>query len=689
MCGIVGAVDLVGRRIFPDDRLFEMTGAIAHRGPDDEQIHVEPGVALGVRRLAIIDIAGGRQPISNETRDVWVAFEGELYEYPDLREQLTSRGHRLATRCDTEAWVHLYEELGERVFRAAHGQFSVALWDHNERTLLLARDRVGIGPLFYAERDGWLLFASEIKGLLASGMVEAQPDVRGIDFFFHTFSMPNERTCFANIKQIPPGHYAVVKDGELTVRQYWDLDFPDHGSERRFADPADGAAELEEHLRTAVRRRLVGEVPVSCYLSGGLDSTVVLALSCQETGRPVPSFTVGLDHSGPADERSKAAQSARFFGSEHTIVNATNADIANTYPLLIQAAEGPVIDTASATLALLAAANRAAGNIVALTGEGADEALAGYVWFKARWPRGLSDRLGNPLERAARYAMMSALIGGGSAHRPKFNAAHDTRFAQQVSWEILAQSRERLYSPDMWARLGDYNVYDDLLFTAPRIRDWHPLNRSLYAAYKTMLPGLLLAGKGDRVLRTASTEGRYPFLDEHVIKFCSQIAPEYKLRGMTDKWLLRRVADRVAPAQVRTRNKVMFRANMSTAFLEANRPRWVDQLLSPESLRGTGYFDAAGVRFARELQARKARSSLQRFSFDMGLAGVISTQLWHHLYCGGGLCDLPTWTPPVFAGRRAGFDLGVTHAVIPRAARTVLAAEMSRTSANSDVTGAK
>lgn len=641
MCGIAGAIDLVGRRQFPADRLLRMTAAIAHRGPDDEQIHVEPGVALGARRLAIIDIAGGRQPLANETRDVWVAFEGELYDYPEIREQLLRQGHRLATRCDTEAWVHLYEDLGEQVFHDVHGQFSVSLWDQKRRKLFLARDRVGIGPLFYAKVDGWLLWSSEIKGLLASGMVETAPDPRGIDYFFNFFSMPNERTCFAGIRQLPPGHYGVVENGEFQIRQYWDLDFPDAGSEIRFADPAQAIDELEEQLRGAVRRRLVGEVPVSCYLSGGLDSTVVLALACQERGGPVDSLTVGLDRTGPIDERHKAGQSARFFGSPNTVVNVNDADICGIYPQLVAASEGPVMDTSCAALVLLAAANRRAGNVVALTGEGADEGLAGYVWFKT--PRTFADHVGNPVERLVRWLAVSA-IGGGSAHRHPFRAANDIRFMQQISWDLIAQSRERLYSRAMWDRLGSWSAYEDLTISAERIRRWHPLNQSIYAAYKVMLPGLLLAGKGDRVLRTASTEGRYPFLDEKVVEFCSRIAPEYKLRGWTDKWLLRQMAERVAPKQVQSRRKAMFRANMGSAFLGAQRPAWVDQLLSPESLSATGYFAAAAVNYARELQQNGGRRPLRQFAFDMGLAAVISTQLWHHLYFGGGLCDLPQWS---------------------------------------------
>ena len=204
----------------------------------------------------------------------------------------------------------------------------------------------------------------------------------------------------------------------------------------------------------------------------------------------------------------------------------------------------------------------------------------------------------------------------------------------------------------MWRRLDGYSAYDDVLIPADRIQRWHPLNQSLYLSYQIMLPGMLMAAKGDRLTRYSATEGRYPFLDERVVEFCAGLAPKYKLRGWTDKWLLRRVASRVLPAAIAKRKKTMFRANMGRAFVTPDRPLWVDQLLSPQSLRTTGYFDPEAVRMAREIQLRKPRQSLHRFSLDMGLMGVIATQLWHHMYCGGGLAELPTWTPPDLAETR-------------------------------------
>src|SRR5947209_9662906 len=326
MCGIAGALDLTGTREFPADRLLAMTGAIAHRGPDDERVHREPGVALGARRLSIVDLVGGRQPIANERGDVWVAFNGELFEYPELRRELLARGHRLSTRCDTEAWVHLYEDHREAMFDRARGQFAVSLWDRPNRTLILGRDRVGICPLYYAERDGWLLWGSEVKSLLASGLVAGRPDRKGIDHLFTFFCAGTSRTYFEGVKSLPPGHFLRVRDGRVELRQYWDLDFPDAGQERREADPSPLVDELEGLLRQSVERRLRGDVPVVSYISGGLDSTVVLGMSGRHRGSAVPSFTIGLDNAGP-DERTAATEAAGVLGSTLTTVVMDKASI--------------------------------------------------------------------------------------------------------------------------------------------------------------------------------------------------------------------------------------------------------------------------------------------------------------------------------------------------------------------------
>jgi len=644
MCGIAGAIDLTGTREFSRSRLLAMTGAIAHRGPDDEQAHLEPGVALGARRLSIVDLAGGRQPIANERGDVWVAFNGELFEYPELRREMLASGHTLATRCDTEAWVHLYEDHGEGVFEKARGQFAVSLWDRGERTLILGRDRVGICPLYYAEADGWLLWGSEVKSILSSGLVTARPDPKGIDHFFTFFCAGTSRTFFDGIKSLPPGYYLKVKDGRVEIRRYWDLDFPDSGDERRMDDPTPLVDEFEGLLRQAVERRLRGDVPVVSYISGGLDSTVVLGLSSRERGHTVPSFTIGLDRAGP-DERTQATESAEALGSPMTMITMGRQEIVDAYPELVMAAEGPVLDTSCACLMRLARAVHDQGYKVALTGEGADEALAGYVWFKTQMAREwVKRRGGGALIRGGR-SLMLGLVGGGSEHRhPRF-AIGGVRSAQQDMYELISQAKPGLYSPGMWSSLGGHSPYDDLGAINPDIGRWHPLNQSLYVGYKVMLAGLLMIGKGDRISMHSSVETRYPFLDDDVIRFCSGIDPGYKLHGRVEKWILRQVAARTLPAKIANRPKTMFRASMAQTFLGRHRPAWVDQLLSPESLRATGYFTPELVDRERWRQTTIPRITARRFVFDVALTCVVSTQLWHHIYCGGGLCDLPSWSP--------------------------------------------
>jgi asparagine synthase (glutamine-hydrolysing) len=339
-----------------------------------------------------------------------------------------------------------------------------------------------------------------------------------------------------------------------------------------------------------------------------------------------------------------------------------HARIVEAFPELVTAAEGPVLDTSCAALMKLAAAVHGPGYKVALTGEGADEALAGYVWYKTQKVRDSIARVVGPRPARLLRVLTMKSIGGGSAHRPAEHAIGGVRTAQQDMYEMISQARGLLYTPAMWARLGEHDPFADLDITSDRIGRWHPLNQSLYVGYKVMLAGLLMISKGDRISMHSSVETRYPFLDDDVIRFCASVAPEYKLHGMTEKWLLRQVAARTLPKQIANRPKTMFRASLSKTFLGDHRPAWVDQVLSPESLRKTGYFDPDAVARHRRDQVTLPRITPRRFILDVALTCVVSTQLWHHIYCGGGLCDLPVWGPPareadrppeVFASRSA------------------------------------
>ena len=382
------------------------------------------------------------------------------------------------------------------------------------------------------------------------------------------------------------------------------------------------------------------------YISGGLDSTVVLGICSRHRGEPIPAFTIGFEGAGP-DERVHSAEAASILGSPLTTVMMDKSRIGETFPELIRAAEGPVLDTSCAALLRLAQAVHEQGYKVALTGEGADEALAGYIWYKTQKVRDTAYKtVGRTLPRLLRNLVARSVAGRRMVIPPE-QAIGGVRPAQQDLYEMISQSKPILYSESMWHRLEGHSPYSDLDITNDRIKRWHPLNQSLYVGYKVMLAGLLMISKGDRIAMNASVETRYPYLDDDVIQFCAEIAPEYKLHGLTEKWILRQVAGRILPRQIANRPKTMFRASLAQTFLGPQRPAWVDQLLSPDSLRATGYFDVVSVLRQRSLQTVLPRLTPARFIFDVALTCVVSTQLWHHIYCGGGLCDLPTWQPPV------------------------------------------
>lgn len=619
MCGIAGALDRTGTRPFPQHRLVAMLAAIAHRGPDDERMHFEPGLSTGARRLSIVDVQCGSQPMSNEDGTVWVTFNGELFDHVKLRRDLLARGHDFRTRCDTEAWVHLYEEHGLGMLDLARGQFATSVWDRPRRRLILARDRFGICPLYYAEQDGWLLWASEIKALLASGLIHPRPDARAIDHFFNFFAPPPARTCFEGVHMLPPGFCLVAADARVQVKRYWDLDFPRAGEERRSGRLVD---ELDNLIHQAVERRLRSDVPVACYVSGGLDSTVVLGTASRQRNGGVQSFTIRLRDGAGVDEAGPAAETARLFESPLSILSMDTAGIADAYPELTAAAEAPVLDTSCAAMMRLAAVVRQHGFKVVLTGEGADEALAGYPWFKAQ----------------KLFSAVPAIIRERLPGLPVSGSPH-VETAQHLMSGLAAAARPHLYSRDMWLRLQGYNAWEDLGIDWSRMKSWHRLNRSLYVGYKVTLAGMQLFSKGDRITMHSSVEARYPYLDEDFVDWCATIAPEYKLRGFREKWILREMAARSLPPKLARRPKTMFRAKLAPTFFGPHRPGWVDQLLSPESLQKAGWFNPAAV----------ARARTQKFHprgvlLDFGLTCVVAVQLWHHVWCGGGLCELPAWS---------------------------------------------
>jgi asparagine synthase (glutamine-hydrolysing) len=661
MCGIAGMMDLSGRRPAPSGVVRRMAAAIVHRGPDDDGFFDSREVVLGNRRLSIVGLADGKQPLANEDRTVNVVFNGELFDYPERRKDLEARGHVFRTHTDTELLPHLYEEHGEGMFVTLRGQFAVALWDEKEQRLLLARDRWGICPLFWTIQrptDGefaggtWLLFASEIKALLASGLVTPRPDVRGLNHLFTFFATPGPVTCFEGVQQLVPGRYLDIRRGEPgalatgaepSPQVFYEFDFPDRGQEIKDADPKTLTDEFEEVLTRSVNMKLRADVPVVSYLSGGVDSSIVVALAGKVIGRPIPTFTIGIGGDPSLNEETEATLVAKHVGStDRVIVACGHNELLETYPELIRAAEVPVVDTACAALLLLAKSVREKGYKVALTGEGSDEWLAGYPWFKTHRLLGMLDAV--PGLRLSRWVKQAALW---ALRQPRFPVKAIQRAEDCVGgpnawfdiYGLMSLAKLRFFSREMLARLADHIPWADLGFDAERMRRWSPLNRSLAVGARVMLAGHLMSSKGDRVAMHSSVETRYPFLDEDVIGFLATVPPRYKLKGFSDKYLLRRVAERWLPKSIAWRKKTMFRAPLDSFHLDRVRElpglaehfRRIDRLLSPEMLAHTGYFDPAAVALWRGRIGRM-RPGLTRTSVEMGLMAVTATQLWHDTF---------------------------------------------------------
>ena len=650
MCGIAGIIDLAGQRLVPHGSIQRMARALLHRGPDEEGFLVQPGLALASRRLSIVGLADGQQPVANEDRSVFVVFNGELFDYIERQAELKERGHKLVTHCDTEIIPHLWEDYREKMWERLRGQFAIALWDEPRRQLHLGRDRFGIAPLFWTQQGDWLLFASEIKGLLASGMVPARPDRRGIDHVFTFSAVPGPRTCFENVQLLPPGHFLSITPGngraaraEVKERAYWEIHFPDEGAEECGDNPKRLVDDFEKVLLQAVEERLRADVPVGAYLSGGVDSSMILALACHLRGPAINTYTVRV-RDPKLDELNAACLSARHIGAKPPIVqDFGDEDAIATYPKLIAAAEAPVIDTSCAALLQLASRVHSSGQKVVLTGEGADEWLVGYPWYKAAKLIGFLDLIpGLPLSKIARraYLRLNKVPQFTNAWRQEVESSVGGPNAWIDTYGVLAISKLRFYSEPMREALAQANPWTELDFPLDRARRWHPLHRGVWIAARVLLAGHLLQAKGDRVAMHSSVEVRYPFLDEDVFDFLAKLHPRWRLRGFRDKHLLRLLAERWVPMSVARRHKVIFRAPLDSFHMHPEPP-FVAQLLSEQSLRKTGYFDLAAVNRWRINFRRMRAGSLPRLSVEAGLMAVVATQLWHHLFMGGGLADLP------------------------------------------------
>jgi asparagine synthase (glutamine-hydrolysing) len=654
MCGIFGIIDLKGRRAVPASVLKRAADAMYHRGPDEDGYLQRPGVGFASRRLSIVGLADGQQPMFNEDKSVSVVFNGEIYDHDDWRSDLTARGHTLKTHCDTEILPHMWEEHGEDMFEHLNGQFAVALFDERKQQFILARDRFGICPLYWTRTtrfgNDWLIFGSEIKTLLATGMIEPKPDRRGIDAVFNFLAVAGPFSCFEGINILQPGTFLKIARGRpgeaarISEHTYWTMDFPDKGQEARGQDEKALVNEFEGVLYAAVKRRLRADVPVASYLSGGVDSSTVVAMARDILGAPPATFTSQI-RDPKLDETKQAAVISRHLGADPVIVPCGSEEIVANYQRLLVATEAPVTDTSCTALMLLAGKVHEKGFKVALTGEGSDEWLAGYPWYKidrvVEWLGAIS---GGTLDAAIRKRFFTWLGCNKDAVAyldrcaPSAGGAHPF----QRFYDLLGASRFRFYSADMLGELGDHDPYADFAPDLGRAERWHPVNRAIYWAGRIHLPGQLLSLKGDRIAMSQSVEMRYPFLDNNVFDFVAGLDPNWKIKGLREKYLLRRVAEKWLPKSVAWRPKGMFRAPLDGFFLQQRLP-YVDELLSEASLKKTGYFDPQAVALWRTKYTELSSRFYQRSSMELGLVAVLATQLWHQTFIDSSLANLPDW----------------------------------------------
>jgi asparagine synthase (glutamine-hydrolysing) len=643
MCGLAGilrasdgASSRQSGRDVSLDALARMAAALRHRGPDGYGFFADRRAGLAHVRLSIIDLAGGAQPLTNEDERLVVVFNGEIYNYVELTSELRALGHTFRTRSDTEVLVHGWEEWGGGLFERLNGQFAFVLYDRLRHTAVLARDRFGIRPLFYADpsrHGGDLLVASEAKALFASGEVAAEPDLAGLDEVFTFWSARAPRTVFGGVEQLPPGSWALWRNGALVTRRYWEPAY-----EAADVEPADAVDRLDDLLRSSIALRMRADVPVGAYVSGGLDSTVTSALAADASPFRLRTFSIGFEDPG-LDERPHQRAVAAALQTRHAETAVAADDVAAVFPAVIEHCETPLVRTAPAPMFLLARLTREHAIKVVLTGEGSDELFLGYDLFKetvlrrfcARRPESklrprLFERLYPYLGHAGRGGELWArsFLDAGAPGDPL--ASHMPRF-------LLTSRIKDFYRDEARDTLTDTDVLDDLRSDLPAgWSSWCEVERAAWLESSTLLSGYLLSSQGDRMALAHGLEGRFPFLDHRLFAFAASLPVRSRLRGLKEKDILHRWARGRLSSAMPRRRKHPYRAPDAAAFFGTSRtPEYVEELLDPPALAAVGLFEPSAVEgLVRRCRSGRATGFLE----NQALVAVLSAQIWYQRFIG-------------------------------------------------------
>lgn len=637
MCGIAGIYNYHSRKE-PSLELNakNMLSVIQHRGPDASGIYVHEDIAIGSARLSIIDIGAGHQPLCDESGNYWIVYNGEIFNHQELRKDLEAKGKRFKTHCDTEVVVQMYATYGAKCLQQFNGQFAFCIWNKQKQELFLARDRVGIRPLYYWHEDESFAFCSEIKGLFTLDLINRaiSPESLAQIFTFWTTISPN--TPFENIYELPPGHQMTVKGSEIEIKKYWSLGFPNQ-VETYSGSLDDAADELEYLLKDSVKIRLRADVPVAAYLSGGLDSTFTTSLIKEINPGILNTFSIGFKDK-TFDETAYQEEASKYLHTNHTAFECTSEEIAKQFQNTVWHTEFPILRTAPTPMMMLSKKVRERNIKVVITGEGADEFLGGYNIFKeskirrfwAKYPN--SSMRPKLLSRLYPYLPMmkdNNTIASKMFFGYKLTETDNPFYSHLLRWNNTSRIKS-FFSEDIGAKVKDYQPLESMYGQLPQeFSAWSDLAKSQYIEASIFMSGYLLSSQGDRMAMANSVEGRYPFLDYRVIEFCNSLPDHFKLNCLNEKFLLKKISTGKIPASITKRSKQPYRAPIATSFFNSTSPSYICDVLSSKCLDAYNLFNPQKVnKLINKILLQENISEVDQ----MAIAGILSTQLLYKMF---------------------------------------------------------
>lgn len=632
MCGIVGLVNFDEQKVNPEV-LKNMLGLINYRGPDECGIYVNGNVGLGNVRLSIIDLSTGQQPMCNEDKSLWIVYNGEVFNYIELRNDLKKQGVSFRTDSDTEVVLKYYEMYAEKCLSYFNGQFAFAIWDNKKKTLFMARDRMGIRPLYYSCYKNFLIFASEIKCILCHPVIRAELDIEALAEVYTLWTTLTPRTCFKNISEVPPGHYLSLSKSSITIKKYWELTFDQDLQIKKMN--ADEACEgLDAILTDAVKLRLRADVPVAAYLSGGLDSSTTTYLIKKFADNRLKTFSIGFEDK-EYDEGFYQNEVSAFLNTNHTSFICSNKEIVENFPKVIWHTEFPLLRTAPVPMYLLSKHVRDQKIKVVITGEGADEMLGGYNIFKEMkikrfWAKFPESKI-RPLLLKRLYPYINSIqqLDPGKLKfffSYKLNETHSPFYSHLLRWNN-SSAIINYFNNDYKQLLSGFNVLNSISSILPEnFNSWETLSQAQWLESVIFMSGYLLSSQGDRMGMANSVEGRYPFLDYRVIEYCCSLHPDLKLNGLNEKYILKKMMSGKIPESVIKRSKQAYRAPVRKAFITSETPSWLNELLDKDNINNIGLFEPLRVQQLISRLNSQWHSELD----DMAISAILSTQILYN-----------------------------------------------------------